>query len=651
MRRFVIAIAAAGLLAAVIAPNIGAQEPNGDVDRARQVLELGGQLAPKATSSQHAPPGPNPYLALVPDPSKIDYSAWKRYAARESQERADRLKADRLKAERLSAASSVILVDEDEPVGSRGSNDSTGTAQRVIGFGTASNRENRARIVGALSPEDVPIDSIPANAEDDGSIPLAGETGIGTVRDGITTSARIGNGPHGSSGSGSGDFDFYAVDAVAGDVLVVDTDTPGGMLDTMVIVYDSAGELVAFNDDADGFDSRVEFSVPVDGTYYVTMSGFPVFPTDPFDSGSGDGVPDEGETSEGRYDVTITTGEVDVDFYAVRLRKGDVLGVSVAGAATHVAIFDRSSVEVMGSTQDATFIYSSESPMPGGGNAVAEHVAAQRGWHYVGVSSGDGAYDITVEAYRPGLEGHPPVQTLFLDFDGERINTGIWGGPGVRTLSPLRAFLGRWGLTNADRGPLIDEIIATTRENIRRDLRASGLNRNFRLRILNSHDDPDPFGEKNVSRVIVGGTIAESGIETIGIAQSIDPGNFGTEESALVLLDILSDQAGEFEDPSLNNYITPASDRVGFIGQAVGNIVSHEAGHFFGNWHVDQFNDQANLMDQGGNFPVFYGVGSDEVGGTADDVDVDYGDDAFNPSEGFTGTEDTLKRLVFTLRR
>jgi len=35
--------------------------------------------------------------------------------------------------------------------------------------------------------------------------------------------------------------------------------------------------------------------------------------------------------------------------------------------------------------------------------------------------------------------------------------------------------------------------------------------------------------------VIVGGTIAPSGIQTIGIAESIDPGNFATEESALVL--------------------------------------------------------------------------------------------------------------------
>ena len=116
-----------------------------------------------------------------------------------------------------------------------------------------------------------------------------------------------------------------------------------------------------------------------------------------------------------------------------------------------------------------------------------------------------------------------------------------------------------------------------------------------------------------------------------------------------MLLDILSDPAGEQGDPSLNTYLTPASDRVAFVGQAVGNVASHEAGHFFGNWHVDQFNDAANLMDQGGNFPVLYGVGPDKVGGTADDDDVDFGEDNFNPNEGFFGIEDTLSRLAVAL--
>ena len=116
-----------------------------------------------------------------------------------------------------------------------------------------------------------------------------------------------------------------------------------------------------------------------------------------------------------------------------------------------------------------------------------------------------------------------------------------------------------------------------------------------------------------------------------------------------MLLDVLSEPAAELGDPSLNTYITPASDVIGFVGRAIGNVTSHEAGHFFGNWHVDQFNDVANLMDQGGNFPFLYGVGPDDVGGTADDVDVDFGEDTFNPNEGFLGTEDTASRLTMVL--
>jgi hypothetical protein len=304
---------------------------------------------------------------------------------------------------------------------------------------------------------------------------------------------------------------------------------------------------------------------------------------------------------------------------------------------------------VMGSGQDASSIYPIQSPLPGGGNAVADHVVDENGWYYIGVSGGDGDYDVTVEAYRPRLDTDRPVQTLFIDFDGARVNTGIWGGPGVRTLSPLRAFLGRWGLRNRDLDPLIDRIVATVRENVAQDMIASGLNPDFHLRVLNSRDNADPFGRPNVSRVVVGGTIAESGIPTIGIAQSIDPGNYATEETALVLLDVLSDPSVEYGDPSLNTYITPASNRVAFVGRAVGNIVSHEAGHFFGDWHVDQFNDQANLMDQGGNFPLLFAVGPDGIGGTADDPDVDFGEDVLNPGEGFLGYEDTLSRVAFAL--
>ena len=40
-------------------------------------------------------------------------------------------------------------------------------------------------------------------------------------------------------------------------------------------------------------------------------------------------------------------------------------------------------------------------------------------------------------------------------------------------------------------------------------------------------------------------------------------------------------------------------------------------------------------MDQGGNFPLLFGVGADGIGGTADDPDVDFGKDRLRPGRGF----------------
>jgi hypothetical protein len=601
----------------------------------------------KAPAKQSARPSAvNPYLALLDDRDKKDHSTWKRFGTAQAERRANSEAQRRVQARERPP----VLVDEEEPRGVRGSNESPATAQRVPQFGTQDRKRHRARVLGALSPEPVEVDEIAPNTEDDGSIPLARRTGIGNSRAGIETTGVIGDGPHGSEGSGSGDFDVYRLRAVAGEEIVADVDlVADSELDSMVAIYDAAGELVAFNDDAD-FDLSSEVRHPVrrTGAYYVLVSGYAALPEDPQDSGSGDGA-----GSEGPYSLRITAAETDSDFYAFRLRKGDVLGASVEGSAGRLAIYDAppNREDVHGSSQDLTFLYPSTSPLPGGGNAVTEHVADQDGWHFVAVEEGSGAYDLTVEAYRPGREGQRPVQTLFLDFDGARVNTGVFGGTGVSQLSPLRAFLGRWGMRNADLNPLITAVVAEARENLRRDLVASGGNANFDVRILNSRDHADPWGQPNVSRVIVGGTIDESGVPTIGIAQSIDPGNFEAEETALLLLDLLSDPAGESGGVSLNDYLRPRSDKVAFVAQALGNLVAHEAGHLLGNWHVEPFNDVPNLMDSGGNFEVMFGVGPDGVGGTADDDDVDFGEDVFDEFEGFTGIEDTLTRTAFGLTR
>jgi hypothetical protein len=597
----------------------------------RAALAAGQSVAPKAKPGT-APKGPNPFLAMLPNPAKADYEGWANWLGKQAT-----AKAQVRARSTASVAVAPLLVDEDEPAGTRGANDDPASGQLVREFGTAAGKRSQLRILGSLAPETVTPSSRTPFTEDDGAIPLAGDTGIGSESSGLRVpGAVIGDGPN----AATGDFDFYKLTAGAGELITVDVDTPASELDSIVTLYDAEGAVVGFNDDGSDLDSLLKVAAPAAGVYYAAVGGFGSELADPFDSDSGSGP---GEV--GAYDVTITATEDDPDFYAVKLRKGDVLGASVKGAATTVEVYDTLPRLAHGSSQDFTALYPSTSPLPGGGTAVTDYVAEQAGWHYVAVRGGSGGYDVTVEGYRPALQGAKPTQTLFLDFDGARVNTAIFGGPGQRQLSPFAAFLAKWGLTRADEDAVIDAIVARVEENLRQDLINSGLNARFKLKVLNSRDHADPFGKPNVSRIVIGGTTAESGIDTIGIAQSIDPGNFGTEETALVLLDFISEPATS--PYSINAYLRPESNRIAFVANALGNVTAHEAGHFFGNWHVDQFNAHPDLMDQGGNFPAMFGVGPDGIGGTADDVDVDFGHDEFNPNEGFTGVENTLGRVAF----
>ena len=645
--RSVVGLFASSLTAAVLVslagtPTGAVEAPSRNVEDRQRAAFTGLQVRTpdKTSAGLTVPRGPNPYLALLPDPAKADYAGWQAYLEAGAGRRTS------LTAERLGRAGLLAAVDVVEREGprARGLNDQRATAQRVPGFGTDPGETFRTRIQGTLSPEKARAPRVRRSKENDGSIPRARSTGIPRLRKGFRVPGRIGDGPHGRAKGRTGDFDYYRVRVPAGHRITARVVTPQGRLDPMVAVFDARGRVVAFNDDFRSLDSYLTHTVRTRGVYTVMVTGFFSVPRNPFRSDSGNGA-----ASEGRYRLRVRVGEDDRDMFAVPLGVGDVLGASTRGGASEITVYDPSGVEVKGSTFDASVVYPLRSPLPGGGNAVTEHVADEAGLHYVSVRNGAGDYGITVEAYRPALEGSAAVQTLFLDFDGARINTGIWGGPGVRQLAPLHRFLPRWGMRPAALNPLIDAIVAEVEENVQADLVAAGLADNFEIQVLNSRDNPGVFGDENVSRIIIGGTIRQSGIPTIGIAQSIDPGNFDTEESALVLLDSLSSRPGP--PFSLNTWLRRQSSRVGFVGQAVGNVAAHEAGHFFGDWHVDQFNGKANLMDQGGAFRLMFGVGRDGIGGTADDPDVDFGEDTFNPFEGFTGVEDTLSRLATVIVR
>ncbi|MFI6095602.1 hypothetical protein ACIA8G_08625 [Lentzea sp. NPDC051213] len=546
-------------------------------------LVLSGQTAVAAPAAVQ----PDPLLAFLEDPGTADVV------------KAARAREAKTRARVLSAAKPGYTYAEREPASVRGRNDNPWAAES-----TDFRRHRSAVFTGSLLA-DPTMPVVGEFTEPNDTQPTASDSGVGTARRAIRTTGQI----------AGADQDFYKLRGAG--LTTIATLTAGSDLDTVLTVFDAAGKEIAANDSVGlSTDASLEIELAAGADFFVRVTG-------------------AGNTA-GAYELTLAAGEGkgDKDFFAVDLKAGDVIGASVTGAARRVVVHDIRAREVMGSRQDFSGVYPKESPLPGGGNAVTDYVAPYDGRYYVGVEDGAGRYELTVQAFRPGSE-KAGLQTVFVDFNGALVDTSVWGVPGEKQLSPLSKFLENWGLTAADENAVVSVAFDTVRENL-------ALHGRFGVRLLNSRDHADPWGQKNVSRLVIGGTIAESGVPTVAIAQTIDPGNFGHEETAMVQLDLLSAPAGP--GVSLNTYIRPESDKVKFVGRALGNIAAHELGHLSGSWHQHQFNAHDTLMDQGGNAAAMFAVGADAIGGNADDTDMDFGEDHFVPNEGFTGIEDAVSR-------
>jgi hypothetical protein len=352
---------------------------------------------------------------------------------------------------------------------------------------------------------------------------------------------------------------------------------------------------------------------------------------------------------------------LDFDYYLVDLRRGD----AIAGgfdASRQVGILDPDGVQRSGAPFNPSFIYPLESPLRHDRRSGFDHVATVDGTYAVFVGDGLGEYQGEMRVIRSGLadERNTAQQIIFLDFDGAIVPGDIWGTGIDADLSPLSTFLERWDLDASDEDAVIDATIDAVIETLDHDLRvldgrngdrdATNRGTEFDVLILNSRDHGDRWGDPNVSRVVIGGTIEELQIPTIGIAQTIDPGNTDTTETAVVLLDVMSEPAGLPGDASINSYgVAAGVTKAEFVGFVIGHITAHEIGHYIGNWHQETFNEVEALMDAGGDFPAIAGVGEDNIFGTADDTDPDFVEDVFNFFEGFTGVEDTAGRSVFAL--
>lgn len=447
------------------------------------------------------------------------------------------------------------------------------------------------------------------------------------------------------------DIDMVGFMAQASANMNIRVNSTDGQLDPMLWVYDENGVLIANNDDFQGLNSGLSLATQTGERYYIAISGFLSILDDPFDSSSCN----SSFASSGDYILSFSSLTNDLDFFSVELRAGDVLGVSLDledfSQAGLITLHNGEGNFIESSEFDFSFIYPADSPLPGGGHASIAFTVSENGTYNIELSGTQSNYEASFVVVRPTNETSNLDPVLFLDFDGEIIDALELFSAGFSnaTLSPLNTFLTKWDLTNEDEDALIDQIIDVVSENLIDDLQTSSFNPEHDLIIHNSRDHKDTFGSPGISRIIVGGTIDEIGFATIGIAQSIDPGNFDLEETAVVLLDALSDS--EFSPTSLNRFKqedASKEDIIALVAQGVGNIIAHEAGHFYGNFHT-QINEHPGIMDQGGDLPGTVGVGEDELFNTEDDQDVDFITDTYNPGLGRVGEQDTLNIMAVGL--
>ena len=613
--------------------------------------------------SRAAATSANPFLSFLPDGVEPDLAGWRRFVA-------DLGAMKRVTGLRGPAV--LLPYAEVEAADELGRNDFDVSAEWLPRRGDASGW----RIDGRLHRPPTDLD---LSGDVGGSI-LAGLDLTAELAGGARWAAEsiIGDGPFGSTGTGSGDFDAFCFDGLAGETLVVSATTPasgspGAGLDPFLALIDSGGGLVAFEDEIveGGFfvsnDARMEQRLPLDDRYCVFVGGSAfdalILPTDPTDAGSGPGV-----VSEGAYGLEIAVNPPDRsgrDLFAFSVEAGDVVGATLRQGTHHrIGLLGGDGEQLVASAFDLSGLYPTASPLPAGGEATVAYVMPHAQTVYLSVEAASafaaGAYEVELALYRPSSahvrrgvdEG--VVHRVVLEFEGGLVDRNLFFGgvldPDPVALSPLTSFLGSWGLGDTAHGALVERIVAVAREELdvqvarvgaNGDWRTSGTAGEFAVEVVGGDGLEAQPGDV---RLVIGGTTEELRLRTIGIAEAIDPGNFERTKLAVVLLDLLSGPATEAN--SLNRVgLAPGSSKLDLIATAIGRIAAHEAGHLFGNFHTERDLGPPTIMDSGGRLDLLLGLGEDGIYGSSDDRPVRLGPDEYSRLEPFDGIEPTLNVL------
>ena|GEM_PF-686576 len=346
----------------------------------------------------------------------------------------------------------------------------------------------------------------------------------------------------------------------------------------------------------------------------------------------------------------------DEDWYALDLKKGDILDtrlVAATGTNPTLALYDSRGTELQFAR--GRFLggsaYSSQSPLFKDGNTTLPYVIDTTGRYYLRAADGLSGYSLNTRLFRSTFEAEPvgTQQTIYVDFDGavtraETLNLTALGVPaGPLRIPSFARSMPLIGLTAADAPAVAQDIMNRVARKMQPllaqfstngNFASTGIPGDFGVKLVSSYDSSDMWGQANVSRVLVGGTQVDLGIPAdtglLGIAQSVDLGNFTHEETTLVMLDIMATDAS---DPTVIP-ISPNVTRVAAFAELVADTIAHEAGHTLGGVHQDSNNTIDTIMDQFYLPLVSVGAGLDGIFGTRDDVTLKYLDDEFAPTAG-----------------
>lgn len=360
----------------------------------------------------------------------------------------------------------------------------------------------------------------------------------------------------------------------------------------------------------------------------------------------------------------------DSDYFAFDLQAGDILDIAGLGSVGEFDVFyangrrwfavDTNQVLDLTVPTRPVSLYPASSPLQTLGNAVLAQVVPDTGRYFVRLaSSGIGTnYTLGLRVYRPVLEQQAigTRQKVFLDFDGATLAASEFtpGLPGTIRVPSLADSITTINLQPRDESRLIDLTVAEVKKQFASvglfgtngAIDVTGIAGQFGVEVLNSRDNPDPGNDPFTTRILIGGTAATyflSGL--LGLAQSIDIGNFDPSESVFVTVE-------SFEAPATSAPISNSASVIEAISTLLATVVTHEAAHTFGLRHTNSTNLVPSIIDSGGAQSVLngLGVGRDGIFGTEDDIPIIFPDsDQFEPAEGIIGNERVAASLAWVL--